>query len=123
MLRWALTNGEKFTAAQKQAAEDGTEIPEELLPPDLIEGFGGWYEDFWTLSTERQIGMAEGEIPASAIAKHVEGWRYDDAEMFEHCMRQMDRVYLRRGEEEKQDQPEVSARDAFRSATANRRER
>lgn len=91
------------------------------MPPDLLEGYGGWYDDFWRLSTERQIGMVEGEIPASSIAAHTIGWHYEDAANFEFCMRQMDRIYLRRGEPGGETQPQVSPRDAFRSATANQR--
>lgn len=65
--------------------------------------------------------MAEGEIPASAIDRHVRGWRYDDADMFEFCIRKMDRIYLSRDELTKEQEPKVSARDAFRNATAGRR--
>lgn len=65
-----------------------------MEPPEILEGFGGWYEDFWRLSTERQIGMGVGPIPASAIDGHVMGWSYEDAAMFEHCIREMDGVYL-----------------------------
>lgn len=59
-----------------------------------MDGFGGWYADFWRLSTERQIGFGVGPIPASAIDKHVAGWGYEDAEVFEFCIRRMDEVYL-----------------------------
>lgn len=64
--------------------------------------------------------MAEGEIPASAITAHTAGWHYEDADTFNFCMRQMDRVWLKRGEKEDQE-PAVSARDAFAGATAGRR--
>lgn len=122
MLRWALKHAEEHAAARKLEDEGGPEVPEHLLPPDTLDGFGGWYEDFFTLSTERQIGMAEGEIPASVIARHVAGWPYDDAEMFEHCMRAMDRVWLKRGEKDDEgEKPEISARDAFKAATADGR--
>lgn len=96
-------------------------MPDGLAPPDLLDGYGGWYEDFWRLSTDRQIGMVEGELPASIIAAHTTGWHYEDADTFEFCMRQMDRIYLRRGEPAEEEEPQVSPRDAFRSATANRR--
>ena len=65
-------------------------------PPELLEGFGGWYEDFWSLSTERQIGMAIGPIPQSHIDRMAACMSYEDAEMFEYCMRKMDEAYLRR---------------------------
>ena len=85
-----------------------------------MDGFGGWYEDFWTLSTERQIGFGLGPIPASAIERHVAGWGYEDAEMFEICIREMDRLYMRR-QNKTEDAAPVNPRDAFRGATAGRR--
>ncbi len=72
-----------------------------------MEGFGGWYEDFWKLSTERQVGFGVGPIPASAIDRHVAGWGYEDAEAFEICMRAMDGVYLMKVNGSKEDAPTV----------------
>ena len=88
-----------------------------------MDGYGGWYEDFWRLSTERQIGMGIGPIPASAIDRYVAEWDDEDAELFEHCIRQMDEVYLMR--QNSTDEPDASAspRDAFRDATMSRRKR
>lgn len=89
-----------------------------------MEGFGGWYEDFWRLSTERQIGMGVGPIPASAIDKHVAGWGYEDAEMFEICIRELDGVYLMRANNDEDATPAPSSpMEAFRGATASRRGR
>lgn len=62
--------------------------------PDLDQGLHVWYEDFWELSTDRQIGMAAGPIPRSSIIDHTRGWPDDDAEMFRICMRRMDDTYL-----------------------------
>lgn len=81
-----------------------------------MDGYGGWYEDFWRLSTERQIGMGVGPIPASAIDRHVAGWSYEDAEVFEFCIRRMDEAYLMKSNNTDHVPPEGSARDAFRSA-------
>ncbi len=88
-----------------------------------MDGFDGWYEDFWRLSTERQIGFGVGPIPAHAIDRHVAGWSYEDAEMFEFCMRRMDEAYLMKANKTEEPQPSGSARDAFRSATSGRRGR
>jgi len=89
-----------------------------------MEGFGGWYEDFWRLSTERQFGFGVGPIPQGRIDEHVAGWRYDDAEMFEHCIRELDGVYMKR-QNKADDAPTApgSPMDAFRGATAGRRGR
>lgn len=89
-----------------------------------MDGYGGWYEDFWRLSTERQIGFGLGPIPASAIDRHVAGWSYEDAEVFELCIREMDGVYMRKQNGSGDDTPtEGSPADAFRSATSSRRGR
>ena len=98
-------------------------MPEDLQPPDITEGFEGWYEDFWRLSTERQIGMGVGPIPASAVDRHVVGWLDEDAEMFEVCIREMDEAYLMKSNKTEEAPPTESARDAFRAATSARRGR
>lgn len=92
-----------------------------MQSPEILDGFGGWYEDFWRLSTERQIGMGVGEIPASAIDRHVAGWGYEDAELFEFCIRRMDEVYLMKSNKTEETEPTASPREAFREATAARR--
>lgn len=89
-----------------------------------MDGYGGWYEDFWQLSTERQIGMGVGPIPASAISQHVAGWSEEDAEVFEFCIRRMDEVYLMKSNKtDEPEQPALSARDAFRDAFADKMKR
>ena len=98
-------------------------MPEALEPPDILDGYGGWHEDFWRLSTERQIGMGLGPIPASAIDKHTAGWDSEDAAVFEFCIRQMDDVYMKLQNNTEQPDLSVSPRDAFRSATSTRRGR
>lgn len=89
-----------------------------------MDGYEGWYDAFWRLSTERQIGMGIGPIPASMIDRHTAGWDEDDAEAFEFCIRKMDEVYLMN--QNKTDQspptdPTLSAHDAWRAATRSQR--
>lgn len=69
-----------------------------------MDGYGGWYQDFWRLSSERQIGFGAGPIPQSQIDRHVAGWSYEDAEVFEFCIREMDGIYLMKSN--KADDPE-----------------
>lgn len=88
-----------------------------------MDGFGGWYEDFWRLSSERQHGLGAGPIPQSMIDRHVAGWRYDDVEMFEFCIREMDEAYMRKQNKTEDAPPSTSPQDAFRSATSGRRGR
>ncbi len=113
-----MTHSEAWQAAK----EAKVTWPEALAPPDLLDGYGGWYEDFWELSTERSSGYGAGPIPMSAIEAHVAGWRYDDADMFRAVIRAMDSAYMaivnKVGNSEPQQE---NARDAFRSATSGRR--
>lgn len=93
-----------------------------MEPPEILEGFGGWFEDFWNLSTNRQIGFGVGPIPQSEIDRHTAGWDYEDAEMFEVCIREMDRVYMMRTNKTEDAPPAASSpMEAFRSATSGRR--
>jgi hypothetical protein len=118
-LRWSLDHFDEWRAASEAGF-----VPEALEPPEIMDGFGGWYEDFWRLSTERQIGFGIGPIPASAIDRHVAGWSYEDAEMFEHCIRQLDGVYMRAQNGTESDAPAAAnPMEAFRSATSGRRGR
>lgn len=125
MLRWWLANGDAHRAAKEAAGEDGA-IPDALDPPEILDGFHGWWEDFWRLTTERQIGFGVGQIPQREIDRHIRGWNYEDAEMFEHCIREMDRAYMMKvnsSEQPSAEQPDISPRDAFRAATSARRGR
>lgn len=66
--------------------------------------------------------MGIGPIPASAIDRHVAGWGYEDADIFEFCIRRMDEAYLMKSNKtDDTPDPAVSPRDAFRAATAGRR--
>lgn len=86
-----------------------------------MDGFEFWFDDFWSLSTERQIGFGLGPIPQSMIDRHVDGWGYEDAEMFEHCIREMDRAYMKHQNKADEAPAPTNPRDAFRSATSGRR--
>lgn len=101
-----------------RAAKDaGLEIPDEIKPPEFLPGLRLWFDDFFELSTDRQIGMAIGEIPAASIDRHTAGWLDEDREMFRICMRRMDAVFRAKPEEREEvsDDPNA-ARDAFRAA-------
>ncbi|ALJ12644.1 hypothetical protein [Sphingopyxis macrogoltabida] len=89
-----------------------------------MEGYDVWLGDFWRLSTERQIGFGYGPIPASAIAAHVSGWGDEDAHLFEHCIRALDRVFLMKANQS-EDEPLAtgSPMEAWRSATNRQREK
>lgn len=84
-------------------------MPESLEPPEITDGFQGWYEDFWRISSERQIGFGVGPIPASAIARHTEGWLMEDAIMFDYCIRRMDDIYLQNANRSGEDKPAITS--------------
>lgn len=73
----------------------GKDIPDNLTPPDIFPGFDGWLDDFWELSTDRQLGFGSaGPIPKSSIDRHVMGWKPSDADLFRSVIRALDRVVL-----------------------------
>lgn len=79
---------------------------------------GGWFDAFYDLSTDRQLGMAAGPIPDTSLRRYTDGWPDDDADAFKVCMRAMDAAFLEQPGE--QPDPELAgstnpARDAFRS--------
>lgn len=90
-MRWLLTHSDA-EKARKIYKRRGIPIPAHLWPPKLLPGADEWLGAFTDLSTERQIGMGPGPIPASAI----EAWPVDAAERetFKACMRAMDHEYL-----------------------------
>lgn len=89
---------------------------DELEPPELSASLLLIYQAFWELSTDRQIGMAPGPIPAASIERHTAGWPDDDAESFRFIIREMDRAYLSKPETTETETSDNPARDAFRGA-------
>lgn len=117
-MRWSLSYGDDY----RTLLEAGHTIPPAYEPPELLDGFGGWYEDFWELSTDRQLGNCLGPIPAASIDRHVAGWNYVDADMFRSIIRAMDGAYLEwSGKPSAEPAEPTSARDAFRGAFAAKR--
>lgn len=85
----------------------------------MLPGLEGWYDAFYDLSSDRQIGMVAGPLPDSSIRKYVEGWCDEDAQAFKHCMRAMDAEFQKKPEDSVDPDLEASpnpARDAFRGA-------
>ncbi|WP_425454224.1 hypothetical protein [Pelagibacterium sediminicola] len=80
-------------------------------------GAESWFQTFFELGTDRQIGMGLGPIPAASIDRHVAGWPGADAQAFRQAIRAMDALYLKHHAKEP-DVPETdnAARDAFRAA-------
>lgn len=82
-----------------------------------MPGTEPWLADFFELGTDRPIGMnGVGPIPATTIDRHTAGWPEDEAELFRHVIRAMDRAYLAAMRPDR-DAPDSDnpARDAFRA--------
>ena len=81
-----------------QAAIDaGDPVPEDLIGPELDEGYRFAYEAFNALSTDRQVGFGVGPIPWSAIDQFAQRYGIVDIDEFErlnYLIRVMDGVYL-----------------------------
>ncbi|WP_446650564.1 phage tail assembly chaperone [Alcaligenes faecalis] len=72
----------------------GQEIPESLMPPDLHDVEWSYWQAFWELSTDRQVGMASGPVPWTAIHAYAQSERITDVSSFAGIIRAMDDAYL-----------------------------
>lgn len=70
------------------------DIPEDLYPPQLIDGSHSFYNAFWDLDSERAIGMQPGRIPYSAIRKYAMNHGISDSDVFIRIIMAMDKAYL-----------------------------
>ncbi len=82
--------------------------------PKLLPGCDFYFEAFWELSSDRQIGMGVGEIPFSAIDRYavrfdVHGDAFDT---LRRVLRSMDAEYRKVVNTPKDKQKTVSAKDA-----------
>ncbi len=84
----------------------------------MLPGTEPWLADFFELGTDRPVGMnGPGPIPSSSIDRLVAGWPEDEADIFRHVIRAMDRAYLNSlSPETDATGTGNSARDAFRAA-------
>lgn len=99
-------------ATQRAAhANGGREVPPHLWPPEVMPGTQPWLDEFWELSTERQIGMAAGPIPRSAIAEAAERYPPKERVIFKAVMRALDSEWMGKVSDgpAKADKPVVSA--------------
>ncbi len=89
-MTWAVEWGAHY----ERARADGP-VPPRLRPPEIREDCEGWLSDFWELSTDRQMGMAVGPIPAASLARHTAGMSEAEAEFARRVFRAMDRAFLK----------------------------
>jgi len=77
--------------------KDESEIPAALLDePELLQGLALYYNAFWELFSDRQLGMSVGPIPYSSIMMYSREWNLD--EEMSHAMlklvRKMDNAFI-----------------------------
>lgn len=97
-VEWQLSWSAAAESIRKRYEKIGAPIPDHLFPPILPEGYEHHYEAFWELSADRQIGMAAGPIPFTAIseyARRVQIDELDDFWLFAGLIRKMDEVFLK----------------------------
>jgi hypothetical protein len=78
-------------------------LPHEQLPdvilnrPKVPDHLLFYYDAFWELDSERQLGMAAGPIPWSAIMLYADAYVLDSymSELLLFFIRAMDRTYLK----------------------------
>lgn len=79
-------------------AELGRDLPAGYLRRPEVEPEGIPYWDaFWELSTDRQVGMGTGPIPFSALDRYADRFGLsapDDFDRFRAIVRAMDDAYL-----------------------------
>ncbi len=131
---WYLDNP-KAEETRRGYERKNEEVPNELYPPEILEGYQPWYDAFWELGTDRSFGMAVGPIPARSIENYTYGWDVGEAEKFRLVIRHLDSVYLKRTNRRKPeagdsasgaetppvvDETETFSRDHFRAAFKGR---
>jgi hypothetical protein len=110
--------------------EQGKPVPGEYLRrPRLHPQYQFYWDAFWELSSDRQVGMAVGRIPFSAIDRYAERYglaEVDEFDTFREIMRSLDAEFRRLATpEEKKKGIEVKATDieGVRSVFARLQER
>lgn len=79
-------------------ARAGNHIPELDARVTVDVRLAFYWQAFWDLTTDRQIGMGIGPIPWSAVDRYAARHRLDDDEQFDlfaRFVRAMDAVFLK----------------------------
>lgn len=77
--------------------KDESQIPDSLLnEPELLQGLSLYYNAFWELCPDRQVGMGVGPIPYSSIVTYCREWGLNDemSNIMRKLLRKMDGVFL-----------------------------
>jgi len=77
--------------------KDESEIPAALLDePELLQGLSIYYDAFWEIFPDRQLGMSTGPIPYSSIITYCKEWNLDEemSYLMLKLIRKMDGLFL-----------------------------
>ncbi|WP_290687299.1 MULTISPECIES: hypothetical protein [unclassified Haematobacter] len=92
-LEWALIWGDKAEDQRLECEKAGRPIPSHLWPVEPPQGYEQWFEIFFEVSNDRQLGHgAVGPIPASSLARYDFG---PDQRAFVRAIRAMDQLFMR----------------------------
>lgn len=70
----------------QQATLEGNPIPDRILnAPDLFLGNDLFLDGFYELDSCRQIGLAKGQIPFTAIVQYCEFYGFDQELAYDFC--------------------------------------
>lgn len=117
-------------AKEYELAREAGKVLVGIEPPELMPGLRIWFDDFFELSSDRQLGMVTGPIPASTIDRYVADMDWEDADMARACLRAMDAAYIKEINRKPGDADDVpqkagenAARDQFRAFFAGHKGR
>ena len=96
----AVLHGEHGYDTAEKIWRSGGEVPEGLLPPDLLPGLDEWYIAFWRLHPFRSNGWGLGRIPLTEIVRMSDIMELgEERNAFIQCIMAMDGEWLRLKEE------------------------
>jgi len=81
----------------RYADKDESQIPDPLLnEPELLPGLNLYFDAFWELCPDRQLGMSVGPIPYTSIRQYCIDWNLNEELTFnmKKLVRKLDLVYL-----------------------------
>lgn len=109
VVEWQAEWGETADDLRRDHEKRREPIPAHLFRPEIIDGYASWVGAFWELSTERQIAFGVGNIPIGAVHAWAERNLIsgDDFASFLGAIRAMDRVYLARVREKREQEAET----------------
>lgn len=98
----------------RYAEKDESEIPDSLLnEPELLPGLDLYYEAFWELCPDRQMGMSGvGPIPYSSIRDYCLDWELNEELTLnmKKLVRKMDGMFLEWQENKAKQQSKIKAK-------------